>query len=61
LANQALRRIGQPGAVGEIIAGLMLGPSLLGYALPGASGFHAMSPEKFWRAVPRRARFRDIR
>jgi Kef-type K+ transport system membrane component KefB len=39
LANQLLRRVGQPGAVGEIIAGLMLGPSLLGYALPGVSHF----------------------
>ena len=38
-ANQLLRRIGQPGAVGEIIAGLLLGPSLLGYALPGVSKF----------------------
>jgi Kef-type K+ transport system membrane component KefB len=38
-ANQLLRRIGQPGSVGEIIAGLLLGPSLLGYALPAVSGF----------------------
>jgi len=38
-ANLLARRFGQPGAVGEIIAGLMLGPSLLGYALPGVSGF----------------------
>jgi len=38
-ANQLLRRIGQPGTVGEIIAGLLLGPSLLGYVLPGVSKF----------------------
>jgi Kef-type K+ transport system membrane component KefB len=38
-ANQLARRMGQPGAVGEIIAGLMLGPSLLGYALPDVSHF----------------------
>ncbi len=34
LMNSALRRIGQPGVVGEIIAGLALGPSLLGHFLP---------------------------
>lgn len=33
----AARRIGQPGAVGEIVAGLMLGPSLLGHLLPDLS------------------------
>ena len=38
-ANQLFRRIGQPGAVGEIIAGLMLGPSLLGHVFPGVSSF----------------------
>jgi Kef-type K+ transport system membrane component KefB len=38
-ANQLLRRIGQPGSVGEIIAGLLLGPSLRGYVLPAVSGF----------------------
>jgi len=31
------RRMGQPAAVGEIVAGLMLGPSLFGYLFPGAS------------------------
>ena len=31
------RRFGQPGAVGEIVAGLMLGPSLFGHLFPGAS------------------------
>lgn len=34
LMNVAARRLGQPGAVGEIIAGLMLGPSLLGAVAP---------------------------
>lgn len=29
------RRIGQPGVVGEIIAGLLLGPSVLGHYFPG--------------------------
>src|ERR1700748_2487214 len=34
LMNTALRRVGQPGVIGEIIAGLLLGPSLLGHFLP---------------------------
>lgn len=37
LMNIALRRLGQPGAVGEIIAGLLLGPSLFGHICPVAS------------------------
>jgi Kef-type K+ transport system membrane component KefB len=37
LANVGLRRLGQPGAVGEILAGLLLGPSLLGYLFPNVS------------------------
>ncbi len=36
-ANELSRRIGQPGAVGEIIAGLLLGPSLFGYVAPDLS------------------------
>jgi Kef-type K+ transport system membrane component KefB len=44
LAGKAARRLGQPQAVGEIVAGLMLGPSLLGYFLPDLS--HALfTPE----------------
>ena len=39
LANQLLRRLGQPGVIGEIIAGLALGPSLFGYLFPDASAF----------------------
>jgi Kef-type K+ transport system membrane component KefB len=35
LAHVAARRLGQPGSVGEIVAGLMLGPSLLGALAPG--------------------------
>jgi Kef-type K+ transport system membrane component KefB len=37
LGNTILRRMGQPGVVGEILAGLLLGPSLFGYFFPGAS------------------------
>jgi Kef-type K+ transport system membrane component KefB len=37
LAGKAARLAGQPRAVGEIVAGLMLGPSLLGYFLPDLS------------------------
>jgi Kef-type K+ transport system membrane component KefB len=34
-----LRRFGQPPVIGEILAGIMLGPSLLGRIAPGASQF----------------------
>jgi Kef-type K+ transport system membrane component KefB len=37
LAGNAAQRIGQPRAVGEIVAGLMLGPSLFGHFLPEVS------------------------
>ena len=37
LGNAAARRLGQPGAIGEIIAGLALGPSLFGALFPGAA------------------------
>ena len=37
LAGKAARWLGQPRAVGEIVAGLMLGPSLFGYFLPDLS------------------------
>ncbi|HUO92596.1 MAG TPA: cation:proton antiporter [Rhizomicrobium sp.] len=37
LGNQLLRRLGQPGVIGEIIAGLVLGPSLFGHFFPGVS------------------------
>lgn len=39
LAGRAARLIGQPSVVGEIIAGILLGPSLLGWAAPGISAF----------------------
>ena len=35
----AARKIGQPGVVGEIIAGIVLGPSLMGTMLPAFSKF----------------------
>src|ERR1700753_976780 len=37
LLNSALRAVRQPGVIGEIIAGLLLGPSLFGYFFPSAS------------------------
>ncbi len=39
MGNQLLRRLGQPGVIGEIIAGLLLGPSVCGYFFPGATHF----------------------
>jgi Kef-type K+ transport system membrane component KefB len=39
IGNQILRRFGQPGVIGEIVAGLILGPSLFGHFFPGASLF----------------------
>ena len=35
--NLVFRRLGQPGVVGEIVAGLLLGPSLFGHFFPGFS------------------------
>lgn len=37
LMNHVFRRLGQPGVVGEIVAGLLLGPSLFGHFCPGLS------------------------
>ena len=37
LMNTAVRRFGQPGVIGEVIAGLLLGPSLFGHFLPHLS------------------------
>ena len=37
LLHVAARKLGQPGAVGEIVAGLLLGPSLLGWLAPHLS------------------------
>lgn len=36
LLGAALRRFGQPQVVGEMLAGIVLGPSLLGWVAPGA-------------------------
>jgi len=44
MANQLLRRLGQPGVIGEIIAGLLLGPSLFGHLFPQASAFLFAAP-----------------
>ncbi len=35
--NRVFRRLGQPGVVGEIVAGLLLGPSLFGHFFPALS------------------------
>ena len=48
LGNTLLRRLGQPGVTGEIIAGLVLGPSLLGHFMPQTAlalfGAHPSAP-----------------
>lgn len=46
--HTVFRRLGQPGVIGEIFAGLLLGPSLIGHFFPQASltvfGSHASTP-----------------
>ncbi|HTO59777.1 MAG TPA: cation:proton antiporter, partial [Bradyrhizobium sp.] len=37
LMNLLFRRFGQPGVIGEIVAGLLLGPSLFGHFCPSVS------------------------
>jgi Kef-type K+ transport system membrane component KefB len=37
--NRISKKLGQPGVIGEIVAGLVLGPSLFGHFFPGASLF----------------------
>jgi len=39
LCGVVARRIGQPAVIGEMIAGILLGPSLLGWVWPGAFNF----------------------
>jgi K+:H+ antiporter len=39
LLGALFRRIGQPSVIGEIVAGILLGPSLLGAAAPGVFAF----------------------
>jgi Kef-type K+ transport system membrane component KefB len=43
LLGMLFRRIGQPAVIGEIVAGVMLGPSLLGAVWPG--GFQWLFPD----------------
>jgi Kef-type K+ transport system membrane component KefB len=44
--NVLFRAIGQPGAVGEIVAGLLLGPSLFGHLFPQlAAGLFGAKPD----------------
>ena len=42
LVGRAVALIGQPRVVGEMLAGIMLGPSLLGWVAPGL--FHQLFP-----------------
>jgi Kef-type K+ transport system membrane component KefB len=46
--HTVFRRLGQPGVIGEIVAGLLLGPSLIGHFFPQTSlalfGAHASAP-----------------
>jgi Kef-type K+ transport system membrane component KefB len=48
IGNALFRRLGQPGVVGEIVTGLLLGPSLFGHFFPQTSqalfGAHASTP-----------------
>ena len=37
VGNRISKKLGQPGVIGEIVAGLLLGPSLFGHFFPGAS------------------------
>jgi Kef-type K+ transport system membrane component KefB len=46
LVGAGARRIGQPQVVGEMIAGVLLGPSLLGWLAPGFAGWLAPSATK---------------
>jgi hypothetical protein len=39
-----MRRLRQPQVIGEIVAGLLLGPSFLGWLAPGVAG--ALFPER---------------
>jgi len=39
LAGRCMRLIHQPAVIGEMIAGILLGPSLLGFLLPSAHGW----------------------
>lgn len=39
LAGLAMKRLGQPAVVGEMLAGIVLGPSLFGLVMPGAQAW----------------------
>ena len=39
VCGSVAQRLGQPAVIGEIAAGVLLGPSLLGWMAPGTSGF----------------------
>ena len=39
VCSMAMRKVGQPAIIGEMIAGIVLGPSLLGALAPGLSGY----------------------
>jgi hypothetical protein len=45
LLGEAMQRVGQPAVMGQLLAGVLLGPSMFGVVWPEAAG-----------AVPRRAR-----
>jgi len=44
VAGGAFRRIGQPAVIGEIVAGILIGPTLLG-ALPGDPSAELFPPD----------------
>jgi hypothetical protein len=46
IVGRLFRRIGQPQVVGEMAAGILLGPSLLGWLAPGASA--VLFPVEDW-------------
>ncbi|SBT42795.1 cation:proton antiporter [Micromonospora auratinigra] len=48
-AGWAFRRLGQPAVIGEIVAGVLLGPSLLGWLWPAA--YHALFPPVLLPAI----------
>ncbi|HEY1765213.1 MAG TPA: cation:proton antiporter [Opitutaceae bacterium] len=44
IVGALFRKLGQPAVVGEILAGILLGPSLLGWLWPGGSSFIFSGP-----------------
>jgi Kef-type K+ transport system membrane component KefB len=41
VCSMAMKKVGQPAIIGEMIAGIVLGPSLLGALAPSVSGYCA--------------------